>query len=67
MLQAAQFVQTIEARQGLKIGCPEEVAYRMGFITGEQLRCLGQALSKSGYGDYLLRLLDEPSPTGTAA
>jgi len=67
MLQAAQFVQTIEARQGLKIGCPEEVAYRMGYISDDQLRRLGQALSKSGYGDYLLKILDDPGPGGVAS
>lgn len=67
MLQAAQFVQTIEARQGLKIGCPEEVAYRMGYINDEQLRQLGQALSKSGYGDYLLKILDDPGTGGVAS
>jgi glucose-1-phosphate thymidylyltransferase len=59
MLQASQFVQTIEARQGFKIGCPEEIAYRMGFIDAEQLRALAAALVKSGYGDYLLRVLGE--------
>jgi len=64
MLQAAQFVQTIEARQGLKIGCPEEVAYRMGFIDAGQLRRLGESLARSGYGSYLLRLLEEESPSG---
>lgn len=59
LLQASQFVQTIEDRQGLKIGCIEEVAYRMGFIQGEQLIELAKPLLKSGYGDYLLRMLDE--------
>jgi glucose-1-phosphate thymidylyltransferase len=59
MLQASQFVQTIEARQGFKIGCPEEIAYRMGFIDAEQLRSLAAPLAKSGYGDYLLRVLGE--------
>jgi glucose-1-phosphate thymidylyltransferase len=60
MLQASQFVQTIEARQGFKIGCPEEIAYRMGFIDADQLRRLAEPLAKSGYGDYLLRILGEP-------
>lgn len=55
--QASQFVQVIEERQGLKIGCPEECAYRMGFINNEQLEKLAQPLLKSGYGQYLLRLL----------
>lgn len=59
LLQASQFVQTIEDRQGLKIGCIEEVAFRMGFINGEQLIELAKPLLKSGYGDYLLRMLDE--------
>jgi glucose-1-phosphate thymidylyltransferase len=59
MLQAAQFVQTIESRQGLKIGCPEEIAYRMGYITSADLRRLAEPLRKSGYGDYLMRILDD--------
>lgn len=58
LMQAAQFVQVIEERQGLKIGCIEEAAYRMGFITADQLRELAQPLLKSGYGKYLLSLLD---------
>lgn len=57
MMQAAQFVQVIEARQGLKIGCIEEVAYKSGFINDQQLRDLAQVLVKSGYGKYLLNLL----------
>ncbi len=56
LMQAGQFVQVIEERQGLKIGCLEEVAYRMGYITKEELNKLAQALVKSGYGDYLLKL-----------
>jgi len=56
LMQAAQFVQVIEARQGLKIGCIEEVAYRMGFITLGQLHALGEELRKSGYGEYLLKI-----------
>ena len=54
MMQASQFVQVIEERQGLKIGCIEEVAYRKGFISKEQLRQLAEPLMKSGYGEYLL-------------
>jgi glucose-1-phosphate thymidylyltransferase len=57
LMQAGQFVQVIEERQGLKIGCIEEVAYRMGFINDEQLHQLAQPLLKSGYGHYLMQLL----------
>lgn len=57
LMQAGQFVQVIEERQGLKIGCIEEIAYRMKFIDGEQLRKIAQPLVKSGYGQYLLNLL----------
>lgn len=58
LMQAGQFVQVIEERQGLKIGCIEEVAYRMGFIDAEQLRKIAIPLTKSGYGQYLLNLLN---------
>jgi glucose-1-phosphate thymidylyltransferase len=57
LLQAGQFIQVIEERQGLKIGCIEEVAHQMGFINDEQLEMLGHKYIKSGYGEYLLRLL----------
>lgn len=57
LIQAQQFVQVIEERQGLKIGCIEEVAYLRGFINDEQLKELAKPLLKSGYGDYLLNLL----------
>ncbi len=57
LLDAGQYVQTLEARQGLKIGCPEEVAWRRGFISDDDLAERAAALSKSGYGDYLLDLL----------
>lgn len=57
LMQAGQFVQVIEERQGLKIGCIEEVAYRMGFISAEQLSEIAQPLIKSGYGKYLQQLL----------
>ncbi|MCX7768215.1 MAG: glucose-1-phosphate thymidylyltransferase RfbA [Flavobacteriales bacterium] len=59
LMQASQFVQVIEERQGLKIGCPEEVAWRMGFITDAQLEEIAQPLLKSGYGQYLLALLNK--------
>ncbi|MBI4022494.1 MAG: glucose-1-phosphate thymidylyltransferase RfbA [Candidatus Andersenbacteria bacterium] len=59
LLQAANFVQIIEERQGLKVGCIEEVAYRAGFIGREQLRALAEPLLKSGYGQYLVRVLEE--------
>ena len=59
MLEASQFVQTIEHRQGLKVACPEEIAYRKGFIDAAQLEKLAASLSKSGYGDYLLQVLKE--------
>ena len=57
LMQAGTFVQAIEERQGLKIGCIEEVAYRMGFIDADGLRALAAPLMKSGYGEYLLNLL----------
>ena len=59
LLQAAQFIETIEKRQGLKVNCPEEVAFRMGYISAEQLRELAEPLRKSGYGEYLLSLLSQ--------
>lgn len=57
LMQAGQFVQVIEQRQGLKIGCIEEIAYKMGFIDAEQLEKIAKPLVKSGYGEYLLNLL----------
>lgn len=59
LLQASTFVQTIEERQGLMIGCPEEVAFRVGFIDRKQLEALGQVLAQNGYGRYLLNLARE--------
>jgi glucose-1-phosphate thymidylyltransferase len=59
LLQAGNFIQTIEERQGLKVGCPEEIAYAKGWIDAAQLERLAAALGKSSYGDYLLRLLDD--------
>ena len=60
LLDAANFVRIVEERQGLKIACPEEIAYKMGFINAEELRSLGEALIKSGYGEYLLQILESP-------
>jgi glucose-1-phosphate thymidylyltransferase len=57
LMQAGQFVQIIEERQGLKVGCIEEVAYKMGFINADQLKTIAEPLVKSGYGQYLLNLL----------
>ena len=59
LLEASQFIQTIEHRQGLKIACPEEIAYRLGFIDAAQLEKLATPLLKSGYGDYLMQVLTE--------
>jgi glucose-1-phosphate thymidylyltransferase len=59
LIQAGQFIEVIEDRQGLKIGCIEEVAYRQGFIGAEQLERLGHKYEKSGYGEYLLKLLEQ--------
>lgn len=58
LMQAGQFVQVIEERQSLKIGCIEEVAFRMGFINGEQLKELAKPFLKSGYGNYLMKLVE---------
>jgi len=58
LMQAGQFVNVLEERQGLKVGCIEEVAYRMKFINAEQLRAVAEPLRKSGYGNYLLDILD---------
>ena len=59
LMQAGQFVQVIEERQGLKIGCIEEVAYRMGFISAEELKSIAEPLVKSGYGQYLLKIIHQ--------
>ena len=61
LLDAAVFIRVLEERQGLKIGCPEEIAYRQGFIDSEQLAGLAKKLEKSGYGAYLQQLLQEES------
>ena len=60
LLDAAQFVQTLERRQGLKFACPEEIAWRQGWISAEEMAALAQPLAKNGYGKYLLELLKEP-------
>ena len=61
LLEAAQYIATIERRQGLKIACPEEIAYRQGYIDATALEKLGQAMAKNGYGQYLLSLLHGPA------
>ena len=58
LLEAASFVQTVEKRQGMKVACPEEIAWRLGYLDDEALRALAGKLGKSGYGDYLAALLE---------
>lgn len=60
LLEAAHFFEVLEKRQGLKVSCPEEIAWRMGFINDAKLRALAQPLLKSGYGEYLVQLLNQP-------
>jgi len=60
LLEASQYIATIERRQGLKVACPEEIAYRMGYIGAADVERLGQAMATNGYGQYLLALLREP-------
>lgn len=67
LFEAGLFVQTIQQRQGLKIACPEEIAFRMGYITAEQVERLAQSLGKSGYGDYLRAICHEPIVGAEAA
>ena len=67
LVQASEFVRVIEERQGLKIGCVEEVAWRVGLIDGEQLRTLAEPLLASGYGSYLLSLLERDRESGSGA
>jgi glucose-1-phosphate thymidylyltransferase len=62
LLDASQFIATLEHRQGLKVACPEEIAFRKQWINAEQLEKLAQPLSKNGYGKYLLRILQEKEP-----
>jgi glucose-1-phosphate thymidylyltransferase len=59
LIEAGTFIETLEKRQGLKIACPEEIAYRNGYITADQVRSLAKPLAKNGYGRYLLQILDE--------
>ena len=59
LMQASQFVQVIEQRQGIKIACIEEIAYRKGFISRKQLESMAQPLLKSGYGEYLMKIVNE--------
>ena len=61
LLEAAQYIATIERRQGLKIACPEEIAWRLGYIDARRLEQLGNSLAKNGYGQYLLGLLRDGS------
>ena len=63
---ASNFIRTVENRQGLKIGSPEEVAWRVGFLSDDELRERGEKLVKSGYGQYLLNLLDQRLPVPAA-
>ena len=65
LLRASTFVEMIENRQGMKISCPEEIAYRMGFIDSQQLARLAEPLAKSSYGQYLLRIADEHGRAGS--
>ncbi|MBT7045142.1 MAG: glucose-1-phosphate thymidylyltransferase, partial [Gammaproteobacteria bacterium] len=59
LIEASTYIEIIEKRQGLKVACPEEIAYRKGYITADQLQKLAQPLLKNGYGQYLQRLLEE--------
>jgi glucose-1-phosphate thymidylyltransferase len=59
LIEAASFIQTIEKRQGLKVACPEEIAYHLGYIDASQMKQLATSLGKSGYGNYLLQVLRE--------
>jgi glucose-1-phosphate thymidylyltransferase len=59
LLEASQFIATLEKRQGLKVACPEEIAYRSGWIDAEQVQRLAAPMLKNGYGQYLIRMLTE--------
>jgi glucose-1-phosphate thymidylyltransferase len=63
LLDAGTFIAALQKRQGLKLGCPEEVAFRKGYIGVDELRALGGKLTKTSYGDYLLALAEEPFPS----
>jgi glucose-1-phosphate thymidylyltransferase len=60
LLEASNFIQTIERRQGLKVACPEEIAFRLGYIDSDQLKALALKIQKSTYGQYLIRLIEDP-------
>lgn len=60
LMEASSFIETIESRQGLKVACPEEIAFRQGYISEGQVRALAEPLKKTGYGQYLLEMLSEP-------
>ena len=66
LLEAAAFIETIEKRQGLKVACPEEIAYRFGWISAQDVARIVEPLKKNGYGQYLLRMLSEQVLQGTA-
>ena len=59
LLEASQYIETIERRQGLKIACPEEIAYRQGWVSADKIRELAQPMAKNGYGQYLIKMLTE--------
>ena len=59
LMEASQFIQTIERRQGLKVACPEEIAFRHGYISADQLETMGRSMAKTNYGQYLLQILEE--------
>ena len=61
LMDAANFIQVVEMRQGLKIACPEEIAFRSGWITAEDVERMGQEMRKNAYGAYLLGLLSQPA------
>jgi len=62
LLEASMFIETIEKRQGLKVACPEEIAYRMGYVTADQLAVLADSMGNNGYGKYLTSVLQESTP-----